>query len=100
MTVTIDANKLRRHISGKYKGIPDEGDHQRFFWEIDGKTYGGAKFSHGSKKADLPDFVASSIARKLNVTRAELKKMEGCSFNPDELWNRLVQDDRSGCLQS
>ncbi|GEM_PF-6384663 len=89
MAVTIDGNRLERHLGGKYGGYTREGDHRRFFWDIDGVEYGGAKFSHGSKNKDLPDFVASSIAKKLGVNRDELKSMERCSFSKAQLLERL-----------
>ena len=90
MAVTIDGRKLQRELGGKYGGAPDKGDHIRFFWEIGGKKYGGVKISHGVKGA-LPDFVASSIAKKLNVTRAELKEVERCTFGRERLEERLAQ---------
>ena len=93
MSVTIDAGKLRRQLQGKYGGQPDKGDHLRFYWWINGKKYGGAKISHGKKKRDLPDFVASNVAAKLNVSRAELKDMETCRFGGrKELEQRLVSN--------
>ena len=93
MAVTIDAGKLERKLSGVYGATAAAGDHVRFYWWIDGKKYGGAKISRGKKnKKDLPDFVASDIAKKLSVTRAELKEMERCSFGREELEKRLVDE--------
>jgi hypothetical protein len=84
MAVTIDAGKLRRQIASKYGGAEDQSDHNRYYWWVDGRKCGGAKFSHGSKKKDLPDYVASDIARKLNVSRRELKEMEICTWGTRE----------------
>lgn len=91
MTVTIDAQKLRRKLGGVYGGTPSQGDHLRFYWWIGGVKYGGVKLSHSKKKKDLPDFVASDTCRKLKVTRVELKEMEGCSFTRGELERRLTR---------
>lgn len=91
MAVTIDAQKLRRKLEGVYGGAPDQGDHLRFYWWIDGVKYGGVKLSHSKKKKDLPDFVASDACRKLKLSRLELKEMERCSFPRDEIKQRLVQ---------
>lgn len=90
MAITIDSDKLHRKLGGKYGGVTKSGDHYRFFWEIEGREFGGAKISRGSKSSDLPDFVAANIARKLGVTRSELKQMEGCSFSKEELLRRLL----------
>ena len=91
MAVTIDAQKLKRKLGEKYGGIPVQGDHLRFYWWIGGTKYGGAKLSHGKKDKTLPHFVASDVARKLKVSRQELKEMERCSFTREELESRLVQ---------
>jgi len=89
MAVTIDSGKLQGKLTGKYGAYTEAGNHMRYYWDIDGKRCGGAKVSHGSKQKDLPDFVASSIARKLGVTRQELKVMESCSFDANILLQRL-----------
>lgn len=92
MAVTIDARKLSRKLGGKYGGVLTSGDHRRFYWWIHGVKYGGAKLSHSKKRKDLPGFVASDIARKLKVSKQELKEMERCTWGTrEDLERRLAQ---------
>lgn len=95
MAVTIDAAKLARKLEGKYQAHKKSGDHWRYYWTIDGREYGGAKLSHG-KNHDLYDFVASSIARKLGITRDDLKTMEQCSFSTEALLSALRTTQQEG----
>lgn len=89
MAVTIDGRKLKRKLEGKYGAYSEPRDHWRFFWHIEGKICGGAKLSHSRKARDLPDFVVSSVAHKLGVSRDELKIMEQCRFSREQLIERL-----------
>lgn len=86
----LDASDIRDALLAKGM-TQDSGDHEMFRKELEGVTTLVTKLSHRGRSHDVPDSLASAMAKQTCLQLAEFKDLVSCHLT-EEGWDKKIRE--------